>query len=286
MHEEMDTLIQAIESLKQDANPFKEYVFPIVSGFLSSLLGAGVAYLTLRHQDEIQIEKDKLDNANDWILTAESAFSSLMVFKKNYQTKLTSNPFQRALTVKSIIHTSNAIDKNISSLSFIVPKKEDKGAQDIKWRSISRIRTMVNNYNYILELWEKREEIEKPIKEKILNDNSTLSYADVTKEKIINSVGAAKITILISITEQLIKLTDDILIEIDDFLKEFPAIAKTLINKKLLKQYGAVISFSVNGNQILQNIIIRSPEVDYKILSELYGVPEEQLREEHKTGYE
>ena len=286
MHEEMDTLIQAIESLKQDANPFKEYVFPIVSGFLSSLLGAGVAYLTLRHQDEIQIEKDKLDNANDWILTAESAFSSLMVFKKNYQTKLTSNPFQRALTVKSIIHTSNAIDKNTSSLSFIVPKKEDKCAQDIKWRSISRIRTMVNNYNYILELWEKREEIEKPIKEKILNDNSTLSYADVTKEKIINSVGAAKITILISITEQLIKLTDDILIEIDDFLKEFPAIAKTLINKKLLKQYGAVISFSVNGNQILQNIIIRSPEVDYKILSELYGVPEEQLREEHKTGYE
>jgi len=145
---------------------------------------------------------------------------------------------------------------------------------------------MINNYNYILELWEKRNEIERPIKEKILHDNSTLAYADVNSDQIIKSVGATKITSLIDITEQLIKLTDDLLIEINDFLSEFPNVAKSLISKKHINKYGSIISFSMDDNPILLNIIIRCPEVDYKILAKLYGSSEEQIKKEYTTGYE
>lgn len=244
MHQEIEPLIQAIESLRQDVNPFKDYVYPIISGILSSLLGAGVAYLTLRHQDNIQIEKEKLNTVNDWMLLAESAFATLVTFKTNYYKKIDSNPFQRALTIRSIIHISNKIDKNISSLSFIVPKKEDEKSLNIKWRNIPRIRTMVNNYNYILDLWEKRNEIERPIKEKLLQDHSSqTSYADVNSKDILNSIGATKITSLIDITEQLIKLTDDLLIEIDDFMSEFTGYKPIFITEPELAGKGGSLKY-------------------------------------------
>ena len=55
MQEEIESIVKAIESLQQESNPFKDYMFPLASGFFSSMLGAGVAYLTLRHQDNSQL---------------------------------------------------------------------------------------------------------------------------------------------------------------------------------------------------------------------------------------
>ena len=59
MIEETELLVRAIESLRQDENLFKDYIFPIASAFFSALLGAGVAYFTLKYQEDIKIEKRK-----------------------------------------------------------------------------------------------------------------------------------------------------------------------------------------------------------------------------------
>ncbi|HEY9202070.1 MAG TPA: hypothetical protein VIQ81_10775 [Gammaproteobacteria bacterium] len=60
MNEETQALVKAIESLQQEANPFKDYMFPLVTAFFSSLLGAFVAYLTINHQDKMKLEKERV----------------------------------------------------------------------------------------------------------------------------------------------------------------------------------------------------------------------------------
>lgn len=152
MNQEMELLIQAIEGLKQEGSIFKDYMFPLVSGFFSALLGAGVAYFTLKYQDYIQIEKEKMMTINRWSLLAEEAFSSLIAFKANYNGKLNTHPFQRVSQVPTILNCSKPIIEDFSSLSFIAPKKDDKDSLKIKWRGIPRIRAMINNYNFALEL--------------------------------------------------------------------------------------------------------------------------------------
>lgn len=188
MNENIKALVTAIESLQQQSNPFKDYIFPVITGFFSSILGALVAYFTLRHQDRINLEKERINTVNDWLLLVEGAMSSLVSIKSNYHSKLTSNPFQRTLAVPAVIHSTKFLDKNISSLSFIIPRKEDKKAQTIKWRQLPRIRAMIDNYNFIIELWNKRSEIERPIREKIIKDYSGLAYVDVSREQIFKSV--------------------------------------------------------------------------------------------------
>jgi len=286
MNPEAESIIRAIESLQQESNLFKDYIYPLVSGFFSALLGAGVAYFTLKNQENIQIEKSKMDITNKWTLIAEGAFSSLIALKSNYHGKLESNPFQRMSQVPSILHSSKPIIEEITSLSFIVPKKVDTESHSIKWRSITRIRTMIHNYNFTLDLWNKRNEIERPIKEKILHDHAELGFIDVSREQIFESVGAANYIALIDLTEKAMKFTDDLIIELNDFLTTFPEIGKALINTKKLKEYGSIITFNSESNPMLLNMIDKSPEVDFDVLAKLYGRTVEQVKNEYTTGYE
>lgn len=286
MSHEIEQIVHAIESLRQEANPFKDYLFPIIIGAFSSLLGFVVAYFTLRYQEDIQTQKERIKTINDWMLLAEGASASLVAIKANYHGKLGNNPFQRTLSTRSIIHSTKKIDTNLSSLSFIIPRKEDKKSQEIKWRQLPLIRAMFENYNFIIELWDKRSEIERPIKEKLVKDYGTLAFAEVDREQIFKSVDPSEFIVLMDLTERAIKYTDDLIIEINDFMTEFPEIGKSFINKKSLENYGPVITYSAEDNEKLLTLIRKSPEVDYQILAELLGETEEQVRSEYTTGYE
>ncbi len=286
MDQEIKLLIHAIENLRQESNFLKDYIFPLASGLFSSLLGGGVAYFTLKYHENIQIEKNKMDVANKWLILAENAFSSLIAIKTNYHGKLESSPMQRASSIPSFILGADPIDVDLTNLSFIVPKEEDKPSHQTKWRNLPRIRGMINNYNIILGMWEKRNEIDRPIKEKILSDFSSKGYVNVTVDQVFKSVGSANFISLIDLTEKAIKLTDDLIVELHDFLISFPEITKALIKTNKIKNYGTILTFSTNENQKLLYLISKSPEVSYELLSELYGQPADQIRNAYTTGYE
>ena len=235
MSHEIEPLVHAIESLRQETNPFKDYLFPIITGAFSSLLGFIVAYFTLKYQENTQTQKERIKTINDWMLLAEGASASLVAIKANYHGKLGNNPFQRTLSTRSIIHSTKKLDTNLSSLSFIIPRKEDKKSQEIKWRQLPRIRAMIENYNFIIELWDKRSEIERPIKEKLVKDYGTLAFAEVDRGQIFKSVNPSEFIVLMDLTERAIKYTDDLIIEIKDFMTEFPEVGKSFINKNLLR---------------------------------------------------
>jgi hypothetical protein len=49
MNEEAELIVKAIESHRVESTWFKGYLFPIVSGFFSGILGAFIAYLALEN---------------------------------------------------------------------------------------------------------------------------------------------------------------------------------------------------------------------------------------------
>lgn len=286
MHHETELLVAAIESLKQEPNFFKDYVFPIASAFFTSILGATIAYFTLKYQESIQIEKDKMNSANKWILLADSARSTLLSIKSNYYKKLTDSPIQRSLVIPDILFYADRISENFQDLSFIVPIADATTTDYPKWSQIPRIYSMFSNYNYLLKLWEQRNEINQPFQEELLKQYPNQGYAHISNEKVISSVDHVKLVRLIDLTERVIKITDDILLELDDFLSEFPNYTKQLINVKRLKKYGSILLYSNNDNQELLSLLKRVPEVDFSSVESLYGQSADEIKEQHKTGYE
>ena len=283
MYEETELLVKAIEGLKQESNHIKDYIFPIASALFTSLLGAGIAFFTLRNQEDMQFEKDKMNTANKWTLKIEEARASLIAIKGNYHGQLRSDPFQRITAIPTILFHAEPIAENYQELSFIVPKK---GQEPEKWSQITRIRAMVSNYNYILKLWEQRNDINQAFKEKLLLAHGNNAHMTLSINDVIQAVGRADVVILIDLNERVIRLTDDLIRETDDFLSKFPDYAKSKIKYKRLKKYGLILTFSNNDNKKLLEIIERSPEVDFSSVEDLFGSTSEEINKRHETGYE
>jgi hypothetical protein len=181
VHIETAQVVQAIESLQQEPNLFKDYIFPIASALFTSILGAGIAYFTLRSQENIQIEKDKMNNTNKWTFLLEEAGTTLMAIKMIYYDQLSDNPIQRISAIPTILLNAQPINEKLESLSFIV-KKLDSKTEPEKWSQISKIKLMVNSYNHLIYLWEQRNSIDKPIKEKLMAEFSNQGYIDISEQ--------------------------------------------------------------------------------------------------------
>jgi hypothetical protein len=285
VHIETAQVVQAIESLQQEPNLFKDYIFPIASALFTSILGAGIAYFTLRSQENIQIEKDKMNNTNKWTFLLEEAGTTLMAIKMIYYDQLSDNPIQRISAIPSILLNAQPINEKLESLSFIV-KKLDSKTEPEKWSQISKIKLMVNSYNNLIYLWEQRNSIDKPIKEKLMAEFSNQGYIDISEQEAIQAIGPAKMVLLIDLTEKVVKFTDDLLIEINDFLINFPAYAKSRIKTKQLKRFGSVITYSNNGNTLLLAMLAKTPEPDFTSVEELFGKTSKEIKKRMKNGYE
>ena len=285
MHEETALLVKAIEGLQQEPNHFKDYVFPVASALFTSLLGAGIAYLTLRHQEGIQIEKDKLETTNKWTFQVEEARATLIAIKGNYHGQLSDVPLQRLGAIPSILFHAEPIAENYQNLSFIVPSN-DEIEKLPKWSQIPRIRAMISNYNYLLKLWQQRNEMNEQFKNKILQSQGNKAYANLSLADVIAACGQAQVVVLVDLNERVIRLTDDLIKELDSFLSEFPAYAKTKIQAKRLKRYGSIVTYSNNENEKLLEILECSPEADFKPLEGLFGESADEIKKRHSTGYE
>ena len=105
-------------------------------------------------------------------------------------------------------------------------------------------------------------------------------------DQVMGYADKASLLLLIDLTEHVIRLTDDLLIEFNDFSSNFPNYAKILINLKQVEHYGSVLSNPLNGTKKLAAIHAKSPEANYQSVSELFGMTVEQLKQRHTTGYE
>ena len=283
MHQETSLIVNAIESLNHEHSIFKEYLFPIFSAFFTSLLGAGIAYFFFRYQEDIKIEKEKIDVTNKWILHAEEAMQNLIMFKNNYHGKLKSSPIQRAMAMPNIIFTASSITEDYSKLSFLT--RETLKGKYLKWSQVPRIRAMFHNYNYVQELFNTLNETNQPIKEKILILTSNKAFIDVSEDDILKSIDHASLATVIAINELIINLIDDLLIEFEDFMTNFPIYAKTLINTKRLQKYGAILTYTNEDNKMRKTLLEQSPKADYKSVVDLFGKTEEELKQQFSTGY-
>lgn len=286
MHEEIKLLVDAIGELKQDPSYFKDYMFPIASAFFTSILGAAIAYFTLRWQENTQIEKEKMNIANKWILITEGARSNLLAIKGNYHGQLDSNPFKRLGLIPTILIEEDPIEVEYHELSFVVPTEKPTDNVYPKWSQIPRFRAVISNYNQTISLWKQRNLLNEEFKEKLIHAHGDAVVNGFSIEHALAAVGHPFLIKFIDLTERIIKLTDDLVVEMDDFLVSFPKYAKTRIKYKRLKKYGSVLSYSNNENEALLKMLEKSPEADFSKFEGLFGESHESISKRHQTGYE
>ena len=273
------SLVDAIESLKQEESLIKDYLYPIVLAFFSALMGGYIGYLGILKRESKEAEKAKIDATNKIILEALDCFQDLVGIKGNYFEKLTDNPAQRLLCVPPILmhhRPSNPEFVNLYYLAKYLTKEASKVSQNgsfqdeqNRFANIALLKKVFSNYNTLLEMWKTRNELVLPIFETIVSGSYTTGVAKVDISDMTRLVGHAKLAQAIDLNEKVLLLTDDILAEFVKLMTELPKIAESIISSKALENYGNVFKFKWDTEiqkQFLNRVPVNEAELK-KILS-------------------
>ncbi len=289
MSNEFQLLIDTIKALKPEDSVVKDYVFPIATAFFSSLLGGAVAYFTFKHQDAVLFEKEKLNTANKWTILANEAFYSLLAIKQNYYEKLTvdpdpTNPYHRILAVPPIRMQISQINESLSGLVFISQKKEPENPEHSKWSQISLVQILFSNYNLLINAWERRNELDPTVRSKLLAAYSNQAFCNINTEMIRSCIDPKELVSLIDLTERVIDLTDGLIIELIDFLKNFPVLAESRIQMEKIKNYGTILKLQPSKESAYLHK--KCTEANFELISDIFGYSAAELKNRYKTIYD
>lgn len=282
VHSHLDfyQLISVLKQLKPEPDVFKDYIFPVVTLTMSAVLGWAIASYSFRRQEDLQIEKEKLLNANRWTLWAEHAFHDLLTLKTTYVAAIGDNtsPLLRTILVKPLRTNAKLIDGDYSGLSFIFPDARAKESDVSEWSDIHRIRSMFENYNLAIETWKFRDSLMQEILEVLFKKVPAGTFFVIDEPQIMRDAPQKDLSAAIMMTEQLIKLTDGLLIELFNFTVHFPFLVSQSINLKRLRRYGKLAgNFNADFELIAEKNLIRTLEPDYKWLSKYMHKSEQDV---------
>lgn len=278
---EEQLIAEAILQLKQESNILKDYIFPITMALFSSFFGALLGYFVFNRQEKIALEKRKLDTVNKWLLLANEIHQSLIAIKFNYYNKLCTDPLKRFFAIPFIILE----DKNYSfpyhELAFI------SSSSPSKWNNIPNLLILFSNYSSVIKMLQTRNESNEKIKREMLNQRQSNSASiNISFQEILQITDLSELARVIDLSEHLIVLIDDLIIGFYEFLQDFPEVAKQKINLKLIKGYGSILTYKPNDNTEFQSILKRSLLPDYKKLSSILELGEEELMARYKPLFE
>ncbi len=227
---------------------------------------------------------NKVNSANELFIKVMFIHIKLVAIRQNYYENVnkSSDPRYRWMKMPSIMMDIEKIEFNLSRMSFIATEKTANLSLEYSatWQNVIRIGVMIANYNHIGELINIRNgalhEFESVLLAKKIDkcDYKTACYL----------VGEASILRVIQLTEHLILVIDDILIEVNSFLKSFPQCVLDSVDSKLIKNHESILSFtffSDNPNKKIKRVV----EVDYQIMAKIFNEDEAIITENTETFY-
>jgi hypothetical protein len=265
-HLEFYQLLDAIKSLKSESDIFKDYIFPLVSIVVSTLLGWWIATVSFHKQTKMQADIEKLNSANRWLLFAMQAIEDLRVIKTEYVKAIgdETSPVNRTVLIKPLQMIRKYISGDYAELVFIYPVAKNNSEISLPWMDAHRIRTMFENFNFLLEQWELRDSMMIPLRANLEARFPEQVSFDLNEQMILERLPIVDLVAVIVQTERLIKLTDAVMKELAFFLKEFPSTVKYRVNIGELSSHAPLLGGYSIPDPALRKLYL-SPTVEPNI---------------------
>lgn len=282
---ESDLIFKTILESCNDSNFFKDFWFPLGLTIFTAVIGLIVGIYIFKYQKYIEEHKSRLENFNELILVLSDAFQGLVSIKGTYVRTINSDPLHRAAVIRDFLENIQNIKYDLSKLSFLVSLKSDETYKYDSRHELLRISALINNYNKLACLWRKRDESKFFILKKISEGRKSFGGSfDVDIKTMLENVGEVEFYRHINLTEMVIRITDDLLIEMFNLLCTFKTTGEDCIDTYRIERFGQLIRYKATASTY--EILKRSPEVDYELLGKILREDQETLKSRFFTGYE
>lgn len=283
MEYEIHELIAAIEKLSDTSWYDSPFIIAIaaaiigVAGAFSSAKfgvkkGSELALENFKTQQRIIRENRKIIACNEWVIRINQVFGFILGYKKSYFTKLSSDPLVRLQKVPIGADFKTSLKEEFHDIAFIVGCKVSDNNEELKWNEIERIQEMVVHYNDLCDLLTVRNQLYEDlnIKEYNVDKNGySINFYPIIRH-----------------TELSINYIDNLLVEMESFLRNFPELVAKNIESDDLKCCDDLYYLGEVLNENNLKFMDSSIEVDYEKLSKYTGKDIDKLRIEFETGFE
>ncbi|WP_034455787.1 hypothetical protein [Buttiauxella noackiae] len=296
-------MVVAVNNLNdtlKETNYFKDYVLPIASLIVSGLFGYIIAIRGYKWQESVQNERMKVDAINKTILMFQDMQNNLIAIKTNYYDWLSHHPLQRVGCLQNIIYDETVMvleaekivqiglaDSKKNIIHRLIKKKvENKGTP---WLNASYIITTVSNYNYTLKLLKMRNEIDQQVKEELTKKYGPDYSKQMSEIQLRNGLSRSLFVKYFDISEFFILQMDNMIININDFLLNYPGEISKKVNEKFLSNY-KVIGGCTFVSPSHDRLVKRTTRLDINLMASFIGMGIEEALQKYgdfrtiKTG--
>lgn len=223
-----------------------------------------------------EAEIKKIDATNKLIIEMIRCLKNLVEIKKSYFYELQTHPIQRFFKTKEILIYAQPSNVDFSELHYLTKIRLNKTQIVSKATNLIFFIDLFLAYNSLLELWQTRNEFKDLILIKIISENlftESLNSPEEFQEfsKILkDKIGIAEMSRTISLTENALVITDEILEGLMKGLSDLPTAAESFISADVLNEYTPIIKYITNEKD---EIIIRQkvPSVNETLYEEIVG---------------
>ncbi|HCZ9037751.1 TPA: hypothetical protein O4F91_004413 [Vibrio alginolyticus] len=279
--ESLENIATAIESVQ--SNPFRDYILPVGSVLVSGAVGVFAAYYSVHKHESNKAAISNIEAVNSILLSTCNARENLIALKGNYCNQIDSHPINRLLVIPPIFFDSNEIYIDAPKLSFLHAGKTSRNVP--KWLNAARINGMFKNYNFLLEIWAKRNEL---YEEHLLPIVCDKHAGQINHQELISELGLGKVAEISDVTEQAIMFTDDMLVEICCFLEAFSTLSKDTVNLKVSRRYREIFEFELPTADISEyavDMLSLTQALDLSLLTKVLKVPKTEAEQRYQRLY-
>lgn len=279
---EYQPIVEAINSLQ--SNPVKDYLLPFVTLVGSAVLGVGASIYTNNFQDKINAERHKLRMLNHTTLAVAEMRINLVTIKSNYHGTLNDDPIHRLLAIPPLVNSMSIPTFEASELTFLAQNIGKDGKFNNKWIRVEVINSLFSNYKSVIEQWvlfsRKMIEVKNHLAQHV-NIEQGINNNDV-----IEIFGRPAVIQLSDLTEKMLMLTDELIVEFSCFLLGFPHSVQNLVTKSVKRKYGGIMAYQLPdkdeyGSEMLKHV----PLFNEQKMVELQQRSVEEIRERYRYTY-
>lgn len=277
---EFQPIVDALAKL--ESNPFIDSANSIFTAVLSTALGIGATIFTNKYQERINAETHKLRVINRTTLSIAEMRANLIAIKENYYGSLGTDPISRLLSIPPIMTSFSIPTLETAELTFLAQKVDAGNLNKNRWVRAEIIDALFTNYRSLIEQWALQTK-EALAVHQILASNGI--QFDINGEQLFRLLGVPAVIRLTDLTEKVLRLTDELLLELSCCLIGFPYSAKDMVKKSVKEKYGGVLFYKLPDNDFAKNIISFVPEIDMNAMANIQDLSVEEAKQRYRYLY-
>ncbi|MCE1395605.1 hypothetical protein LWU68_01635 [Enterobacter cloacae] len=269
--------VQQLQDVAKEAGKvdwLKDYLMPIGTLLISAVVAYFSAISGYEWQDRFQVNKLKVDTVNKTIMTFQNMQGTLLSLKANYAWSLPGDPLQRACAMPQLIYSYNPVALNYEHLVQVIMSTDENLHQN-PWLHIASYISMQDQFNQLNKIIDKRNVIDFQVKDDLAKKYSRKSYS---LQEVLEGVDPISLQKYVELTEIIINMVDNMIVSTNDFLNNFPQLAKEMMGNNLSKHYKMINAYK-NISDAAKELQKRTTPLNITLTAQLLNISESDVQE-------